>query len=142
MSPEVQRTIEDGVLSKIAFTLRFLPCELPSRKKDSELFFFLRSIPYALVGTLALLIAAGISPGLRQLPLIWIANLRSLSGLFEKGLCLLLSLVALWFGAFSVGVLIIEKSRPVYRQHIVRRVERVVRSVSRLAGRLYSQKAS
>ena len=121
---EVQTKIRDEISSWLAFVLKFLPCELPSRKKDSEGIFVLRSIPYVTTGAVAFAIASGISPGLRQLPSVWIGNLVSLSGVFQKLICSLLSLISFWFGAFALGVLIIEKSRPFYRQYLVRPIER------------------
>jgi len=104
--------------------LRFLPTELPSRKRDSELVFILRSIPYAATGIVALLFASVASPALRQFPAIWLATVASLPGFYQKLLCSFLSLVTVYFATFAIGVLIVEKVRRYYRQYIVRPVER------------------
>jgi hypothetical protein len=111
---------------RVVFVLRFWPSELPSRKKDSELVLVLHSIPYGAIGIVALALASVASPALRQLPAIWLATLTSLTSFYQKCLCSLLSLVSLWFAAFAIGVLIVEKLRRYYRQYIVRPFERRV----------------
>jgi hypothetical protein len=113
---------------RVVFVLRFWPFELPSRKKDSELVIILRSIPYAIVGIAALALASIASPALRHFPAIWLDTVASLTSFYQKVLCSLLTFVSLWFAAFAIGVLIVEKLRRYYRQYIVRPFERRVGS--------------
>lgn len=113
-----------NLIERTVFILRFLPVELPSRKKDSELISLLRSIPYAITGIAVLVIASAASPAVRHLPTIWLSNLKLLADPFQKILDTLLTLVWLWFAAYAIGVLIIEKLRPYYRQYVVRPIER------------------
>jgi hypothetical protein len=78
------------------------------------------------MGIMALALASVDSPALRQFPAIWLASLASLTSSYQKLLCSFLSLVSLWFAAFAIGVLIVEKLRRYYRQYIVRPFERRV----------------
>jgi hypothetical protein len=110
--------------NKIVFTLRYLPSEMPSRKKDSEVVSLWRSVPYVITGTLVLVLAPIASPTVRHLPKIWLGSLTGLKDWYQRILDALLTLVWFWFAAYAMGVLVIEKLRRYYRQHIVRPIEK------------------
>ena len=109
---------------QIVFILRYLPSELPSRKKDSELISLWRSVPYTIIGVAVLVLASVASPTVRHFPAIWLASLTNLTDWYQKLLDAFLTLVWLWFAAYSIGVLAIEKLRRHYRQNIVRPIEK------------------
>ncbi len=66
------------------------------------------------------------SPGVRNFPSIWLANLKLLPDWYQKTLGTFLTLVWFWFAAYALGVLIIEKLRRYYRQYIVRPLEKML----------------
>jgi hypothetical protein len=112
--------------SRPIFIIRFLPFELPSRKNDSTLVLLWRSFPYVIAGIATLAIISVSSRPMRQLPLIWFSNLASLGDWYEKVLVILLTLVWQWFGAFAIGVILIEKLRRPYRKYLVRPIEAIL----------------
>lgn len=111
---------------QIIFTIRYLPSELPSRKKDSELIALWHSTPYAITGIVLLFLASAASATVRHFPAIWLASLTNLTDWYQKLLHACLSLVWLWFSAYAIGVLVIEKLRRYYRQSIIRPLEKTL----------------
>ena len=114
--------------AQLSYFLRYLPFELPSRKNDSGLALAYHSIPYVVTGLSMLWLVSTLTPGERLLVPVWFRSLRSLTGWYQKLLGILLTIIWIWFGTYAIGVLLIEKLRPYYRQWIVRRVERKMHS--------------
>jgi hypothetical protein len=106
--------------------IRFLPFEPPSRK-DPALIFVKGMIPYCVVGFLAIGLASYIVPSLKLFPTIWYSSLAALNDWFQISIHSLLTVVWLWTVSYSVGVLLIEASRRNYRDHVVRRIERLLK---------------
>ena len=112
---------------RVVYLFRYLPFELPSRKKDSLLTFAAHSAPYFIVGTAVLILASVISPAARHLLPIWLANVNSLPDWYQKLLHIILTGIWLWCAAYAIGVMTIEKLRYYYRRHLVRPFEKAFR---------------
>jgi len=59
---------------------------------------------------------------------MWFSNFASLADWYQKLIAILLMVVWQWFGAFAIGVIIIEKLRRPYRQYVVRPLEHILGS--------------
>jgi hypothetical protein len=111
---------------RVIYVVKFLPFEPPSRK-DTAWVWIKKSFPYCLPGFVALLLVSFFVPSLKNLPTIWFSNIASLHDWFQVSIHCILTAVWLWAVSYSVGVLLIEASRRNYRDHIVRRVERLLK---------------
>jgi hypothetical protein len=114
----------------VVYIARFLPSELPSRK-DTARGFIKKSIPYSVLGFLALITASLIIPSAGVFPGIWLSNLMALGDPSKIILHAVLTIVSIWAVSYAIGVLLLEKSRRYYRDYIVRPLERSLKKTQK-----------
>ena len=104
------------------YFVRYLPTELPSRR-DSAALFFRKAAPYNFAGLSVIALVGALIPSARSFPSIWLSNLKSLADWPQILVQSILTAVWVWATSYSIGVLLIEKSRRYYRDYIVRPIE-------------------
>jgi hypothetical protein len=115
------------VRERFGYVIKFLPFELPS-KKDPAWAFIRKAWPYNITGALVLILVPLVIRSARPFPRIWFTSLVSLPDPFQIFVHSVLTLLWLWTLSYSVGVLMIEKSRRYYREFIVRPLEKGLQS--------------
>src|SRR6266700_3067628 len=110
--------------NRLIYCLRYLPFNLPSRRKDSAWTIACRTVPYVVGGTAVLTLVSAVSPAERHLIPIWLANVKALPDWSQKLVHTLLTGVWLWSAAYAIGVMTIEKLRRYYRKLVVRPIEK------------------